>query len=245
MRRLVFITILCVVGGGPVLGSLGQVYVRETGIGPNLVMTIHSLDGATADNLAVYVGIQNLVVTQYGPSWPSIPGLPKGAVPTFCIDIWDWSSGSDTLSDVVLLGEAPDKHKETDIPGPMGDLKAQRLAELLNLHWTDSLTNIQAAALQAAIWEIVNEPYPADPQGYDVTGGRFYLTSSGTDQEAAMGLANGWLDLPNHDGVDAGNYLALTSRQAQDYIVRIPLPGAVLLGTLGLAAAGLKLRRFA
>ena len=32
---------------------------------------------------------------------------------------------------------------------------------------------------------------------------------------------------------------------AQDQLVRVPLPGAILLGVLGLGVAGLKLRKFA
>ena len=55
----------------------------------------------------------------------------------------------------------------------------------------------------------------------------------------------------------AGWYVALSNpsmsdldwengdRTYQDYLVRVPVPGAVLLGILGLGAAGMKLRKSA
>ena len=236
--------------------DLGTVSVRETGVGPNLIMTIHEA-GATANGYQVYVGLQNLNVMQYGttpiPEVLADNGL-MGNVSTFCIDIWDWSSGRYSPYDVVSLSAAPDP-----AAGPMNGIRARRLAELLDKHWprVGTLDNITAAALQASIWEIVNESEILTPSQYNVNSGQFWLnggTGSTSPQVQAREIANAWLQTLGAEGTSYANYLALTSPshvapcgpQDQDYLVRVvPAPGAILLGLLGLSAAGMKLRSLA
>lgn len=234
--------------------DLGTVSVKEMSIGPNLIMTIHET-GATSDGYQVYVGLQNISVMPYGTT--PVPQILRdnnliGNSATFCVDIWDWSSGSYSPYDMVPLSSAPDPGA-----GPMNDTRARRLAELLDEHWTQGVTldNITAAALQASIWEIVNESDTLTPSQYNVNSGQFWLnggTGSASPQVQARDLANTWLQSLSAEGTSPANYLALTSpshfnpsgRQDQDYLVRVPVPGAVLLGFLGLSAAGLRLRRF-
>jgi hypothetical protein len=225
-------------------------------IGPNLIMTIHAA-GATANGYQVYVGLQNIDVMQYEAT--PIPEVLKdgklvGKSATFCIDIWDWSSGRYSPYDVVPLSEAPDP-----AAGPMYGTRARRLAELLDEHWPQvgTLGNSTAAALQASVWEIVNESDTLTPSQYNVDSGLFWLsggTESTSPQVQARDQANAWLQSLSAGGSSCANYLALTSPshyslsgpQNQDYLVRVvPVPGAILLGMLGLGAAGMKLRRFA
>jgi hypothetical protein len=61
---------------------------------------------------------------------------------------------------------------------------------------------------------------------------------------ADTATANGWLAGLTGNGPRA-DLRALSNASSQDFIVQVPLPGAILLGFLGLTAAGLKLRRFA
>jgi hypothetical protein len=257
MRKKFVVFVLSTVLAVPALADLGTVSVKETGIGPNLIMTIHRA-GATADNKQVYVGLQNLNLKEYNsepvPKVIVDSGL-KGDFQTFCIDIWDWSSSSYNPYDVVALDKAPDPLAAPI--GGMGGVKAGRLAELLNRYWpeTGALTNIQAAALQAAIWEIVNED-PGEFSAYNVNTGTFSL-SGGTlatdDRVKARDQANSWLQSLTGD-IGQGSYLALTSpshllpggTQIQDYVIRVvPVPGAFLLGFLGLGYAGMRLRKVA
>ena len=41
------------------------------------------------------------------------------------------------------------------------------------------------------------------------------------------------------------NIRAICNELGQDYLVMVPLPGAILLGILGLSVAGIKLRKYA
>jgi hypothetical protein len=257
MRREFVVLVSSAVLAVPALADLGTVSVKETGIGPNLIMTVHRA-GATADNKQVYVGLQNLNLKEYNSEpVPQIivdSGL-KGNFQTFCIDIWDWSSSSYNPYDVVALDKAPDPLAAPI--GGMGVVKAGRLAELLNRYWpeTGALTDIQAAALQAAIWEIVNED-AGEFSAYNVNAGTFSLSGGtlATDNRViARGQANSWLQSLTDD-IGLGSYLALTSpshllpggTQIQDYVIRVvPVPGAVLLGFLGLGYAGMRLRKVA
>lgn len=261
MKKSVLVLVLSAFAAAPALADLPTVDVKETGIGANLVMTIHTNystgSQATANGSAVYVGVQSILLAKNASHpWPTISGFPSqgSTIDTFCVDIWDWSSADAIPSQVIPLSLAPDKHQEPDVPGPMGVQRARLLAELLEEHWPtvglpsdNPNPNITAAALQAAIWEIVNEPVPSDRLGYDVNGGVFYLDGGGADQVEARRIANSWLHSLDESlaGVDDSDYLAVTSVRGQDYLVRVPIPGAVLLGMLGLSAAGLKLRRWA
>ena len=87
------------------------------------------------------------------------------------------------------------------------------------------------------------------PSSYDVnagaTQGAFYLTGVDADgyKQDARDLANGWLRALSVGGVDFSNYLGLSNEGVQDYVVRVPVPAAFVLGLLGMGAAGLKLRK--
>ncbi len=242
--------------------DFGTVSLQETGVGANVIMTIHSPGPprATADGYQVYVGLQKVKLESYNempiPTILTQSGYSAGQTfETFCIDIWDWSTGRAGPYDIVTLSSAPDP-----AAGPMNDTQARRLAQLLNERWptVGSLQGTAAAALQAAVWEIVNEPGTLAPAEYNVKDetnkGAFWLTGGNEAGATARQWANEWLWALDESGSSYANYLALTSPshyypcgpQEQDYLVRVvPIPGAVLLGLLGLGAAGTKLRRFA
>lgn len=227
----------------------GTVSLQEAGIGWNTIMTIHDT-AAPSNGYQVYVGLQKLKLQQYsGQLIPAIltqSGYSSGQTyETFCVDIWDWSTGRANPYDVVPLDQVP------DTAAPVLGAKASRLAELLNRYWPNVQDDTTAAALQAAIWEIVNE---SPTTAYDVTGGTFWLDGGNSIAAAARAQANTWLGSLSSDGVSYANYVGFTSPSRydlewggdQDYIARVvPIPGAVLLGMLGLSVAGVKLRRFA
>lgn len=222
---------------------MAGLYVKAIGVNPGMTMGVTSsgIDGT------LWTGIYNLSVAGSDARDLGI----EGTVQAFCIDIWDYAPTSSYKSyEAVSLEQAPDPGA-----GPMGLARARYLATLLNTYWTTSLTNLEAAALQTAVWEIVDEgnvnPNVADPvpSSWNVwkdaeKRGNFYVSNYDV-----ANLANQWLgEVRNLGGSDYDEYLALSSRSTsgpyyQDYTVRVPVPGAALLGLIGMATAGLRLRR--
>jgi len=233
--RLTFILVVCAFAGAPAVADvLGCVDLKETGTDPALVMTITS----SGYNGGAYVGIYKINIAAPGY------GMLVGDLDSFCIDLWDKSTPDYHEYQVLPLDEAPDPGA-----GPMGSTRASYLAELLNKEWVAGLTSTERAALQAAVWEVVDEGRGGDvpaPSAFDVTDGTFRVSGD----TAVIEMANDMLDSIT-DGASFASYLALSDDtlsgvlgQWQDYVVRVPLPAAVLLGMLGLGAAGLKLRKF-
>jgi hypothetical protein len=136
----------------------------------------------------------------------------------------------------------------------MGPLKASLIAELLIKN--PYSTALEAAAVQVAVWEILDENHflfgGANPWNVSagLSQGNFYLdTSPGNDDEIAVAdLANTMLGNLSAAGLPFDRYTAVSNgpgtKNWQDFVV-VPVPAAFLLGMLGLGAAGLKLRKFA
>ena len=95
--------------------------------------------------------------------------------------------------------------------------------------------NTDAAALQVAIWEIINEDYGA--YGYDVTNStsNFYITNNTNVSLAANSLLNG-LTVPIGYS-PGGSTQILASDYAQDIMIQrdyaVPEPATVMLLGLG------------
>ena len=107
-----------------------------------------------------------------------------------------------------------------------------------------SLTRAQTgSALQRLIWNIEGEDYGI------VTSGSEFMNVTLTNDQA--NLISEWQTLFGGSGWSGiGNVRALQMKtsydcRAQDQLYLVPVPGAVLLGMLGLSAVGLKLRKFA
>lgn len=244
MRRLAFVAVLWVFLSVP---ALAGIYVKEVGVDPGLVLEVVS--SARDYSMSAWAGVYRLNI--YGSDAEDL-GI-SGTVGSFCIDIYDYSPSDHHVPYAVApLEQAPDPGA-----GPMGVDRARYLATLLNMHWSDALTDVEAAALQTAVWEIVDEgigsdPVPAEWNAWKYTNygalpdsGNFYVKN----YQVAM-LANAWLgEVRNIGGSDyEEGYLALSNHAYcgpyyQDYVVRVPVPAASLLGVIGMAVAGLRLRR--
>lgn len=254
MKKTIFFTLLCVFTA-PV--AMADLLVVETGGNPWTGVTVYSALGYKG---GVYAGVYQLTVTGSDSGAPGV----TGAVDAFCIDIADFAPTSSVNYTVKSLSESPDA-----VAGEMGEVRAKYLAKLLDTYWTDwsdsgnsfSSTGIDgtytkvevAAALQLAVWEVVDEfntgagVESITPTAWtvnSVTDRQFSASCSDTN---VIALANGMLGYIDNFTVEQlvglGSYVALAGGDYQDYVVRVPVPAAALLGMLGLSAAGLRLRR--
>lgn len=232
MRRLFIAAVVCAFITVP---AMADFTVQETSVGPQQTMTVYSTDVSPTVNTGAYTGVYNLNVSGAGAP---VTGV---GIQSFCIDIHQngpTMAGGSATYNAVSLASAPTPQTA------MGATRAGQVAWLLNNQWTSPITDAtKAAAIQAAVWEIVNESSGT----YSVTGGNTKVTGAAATQN----LANGWLTTingmttTNWATYSTANYAALVSGTYQDYVVKVPLPGAVLLGALGLIAAGRKLRKLA
>jgi len=276
MKRVILSTIVCVIAAAPALADLhyGQVDARYTAVSPGLAVGIWSSNTNYAGGTGFWTGVYNLSLSNLKDvpslSTPPYAGVPDqwepyltGSVQSFCIDVWDLAPAQTKTYDIVPLAQAPDPQSSPS--DGMGALRAAYLAELLGKYWTKAYlntgntttNNLHAAALQTAVWEIVDEQSQAtenpDPAIWNVSLGQGNFYVGRTD---VANTANGMLNdiRADRQATPMGDYAALTSPflgsdpktdNFQDYVVKVPAPAAVLLGFLGLSAAGVKLRRFA
>ncbi len=259
MKKAICILILSTFLAAPaVAGLYPTVLVAYKGVDPsNQAVAINSsgYDGS------VYAGIYRLEIQ--GATYTYNGYLDDGVIDSFCIDIWDTNpdgdlTDGDVLYDIMPLDETPDGGA-----GPMGDLRARYLADMLDKNWTADMTATQKVALQLAVWEVVDElqlvyDNPTATQlpltAFDVKAGSFHVEEYGAP-EAVITEATKMLASISEGGADyMSRYRALSNSTTdpktglgtyQDYVVKVPIPAAVLLGFLGLGAAGLKLRKFA
>jgi hypothetical protein len=221
-------------------------------------------DGGSTNNAILNATVQ---VGQY--NWTVAGGdAPTWLAPnfwTFCIEV------SDTFASPVTfnpdqLENAPQQgsgagNGETTFNGAMGGNKADRIREFWGRHFHGGFTNLQAAAFQLGLWEIIfdNDGVPA---GLDSNGrpdflgtGDLRLGLSDTTHTNARLLANQWLGAVDGSGPREYGLVALVSydpnnpngsNSEQDQIVvrPVPEPTSLMLSAVGLAGfAGVAWRR--
>lgn len=167
----------------------------------------------------------------------------------FCMDL-PQNPGNDWY-EVRTLEQAP-IHVPT-YGTPIGSGKADYIRELAGRYWNDDWgTGVDKAGAEAfsyAVWEIVYEPHQTIVALYDVstfnpngstTNGTYFRTNDSARVTAANTMLH---SLTGETSFFDYDMRAITHDGYQDFLIKVPVPGAVLLGILGLGAAGLKLRR--
>ena len=252
MRKLLLllsiITVLCLSTAPAMADVYGTATVEYVGAIRGMTLQMTNTDTTTGvtwtDDL--YAGLLQLDITALSLTGPdTIPAdsyLNLGYEQAFCIDLWDLAPTIPISGYAVKsLDEAPDP-TAANPDGPMGPTKAAYIAELLINNTYNTAQD--AAAVQVAIWEILEEE-PGTTWNVSNTYGDFYL-GTGTNEVAVATSANLMLTGIT-SGLSFDRYTALSlgaPKSPQDYVV-IPTPAAILLGVLGLGAVGLKLRKFA
>ena len=192
-----------------------------------------SVDPAKIVNITVYGGNYGGGSTFSGNAYAGVVNILADGTPmdAFCIDPFHFSSSSPLTYNVVNLQDAPKDGLIYD--GPMGAIAADKISRLWAMAYSPTLSPLNAAALQLAIWEVVGGDYfkwnDPTPYVFDV-------------YEEAQALLN---RLPGQ--TTKADLVALKSvdQRGQDYVVaRVPDGGATAallgLGLLGLSFARCK-----
>lgn len=254
MKKIVCTIILLMFLSAPAMAELiGYADVDRNAISPSGSVMIYAKNYLTGHNTSA--GVFNFDITNVNITNPgydsSLPLMEWG----FCIEMQPSSTGNQPYQ-IHTLEQAP----QNQGPGglAMGITKADYIRELWAIvNPSPAMTSLQAAAMQVAIWEIV----------YEDTESSWDVGSWVTGDDESFGItvgdgnvittANGWLNQLDGEGplanlvglvsapIDSAAAALTSSDGFQDYVVEVPIPGAVLLGMLGLGMAGIKLRKFA
>ena len=148
-------------------------------------------------------------------------------ISTFCVERYEYISIGGTYW--VTLSDRAHKGGEAEF-----DILDDKTAWVYT-YWLDVLDQNEDNAndVQKAIWYLENEDDGVDNWLVDLAEKAIDDNDWKNTNIMVMSL---WNDYSCANGY-SGN--------AQDHLVRVPVPGAILLGLLGLGAAGLKLRKFA
>ena len=250
IKRIIFIAVMCAFVAAPAMAdTYGTVELREINVTPQVTMTVYApgFAGGIGAYTGVYnLGLQNATITTPNPF--GMEGLGDIKNWGFCIEM-QYSNSAYRLYNIVDVEDAPVNlgPPENGVHVPMGDDKADYIRELwAKVNPSPSMSAVNAAAFQAAVWEIVYE----DAQAWDIDawdGSNLNNVSSFkvAGNASVISQAQTWLNSLTGSGALANNIVALSRGDTQDYIVKVPVPAAVLLGMLGFCVAGLKLRKLA
>ncbi len=191
--------------GASLLGAISlyatPVTVKEVGVGANKVVNITS---STLGTVNVYAGVIKLMVD----------GVPTDA---FCIDPWHFSTNATMAYETRALAAAPKP------PGPMGAATAVKIEQLWQKYYTPAITNTTAAALQIAIWKLV-----------DSAVANAFFSLNGYDYGASNMIS--WVN--SHPSAPAADLIGL-SGPGQDYVVKRVSDSGASVALLGLSFLGL------
>jgi len=274
MKKAICILILSAFLGSPLMADYGDVKVEYSTVAPGLWLQIDASKFGSTVSARAGIYQLTLTDLSVSPSSPypeaTLSQYFANPVSSFCVDIWDTVPSPDAQwYDIMPLAEVPDPMSSGS--AGMGPLRASYVTQLLNTYWdldnwADPATlqfDVQtademAASVQAAIWEIVDEydrlqtTPPPGGWDWDVTRGVFQVHGFDASTNRVVSAANQILNSLDslvpvypYSYVGLSNPIKMDNLEYQDYIVRVPVPAAVLLGFLGLGAAGLKLRKFA
>ena len=143
------------------------------------------------------------------------------ATPSFCIDIARDITLGQTFTDYsyVTLSSAP-----LTPAGPMGATAAADIEKLWAAYYSPSMSSVNAAALQVAIWEDI----AAKVGTYTLTvSGNSPVTSEASTMLASIPTLTAEADL-----------VGLVSTDGQNYVVAVPEPTTMMAGALLLLPFG-------
>lgn len=169
--------------------TIGEsVTVKETGVSPNEVVTIHS---STLGQQTVYAGITQLL----------IDGVATNSI---CVDPYQWASSSTESYTVLALDS---------VPSPaMSSAAAETVSKLWAMYFQQALSsNSTAAGLQIAVWETVagGNFYMISGNDYGASGMITAANSSSIEANLVAVSSPSYQDYVVQNVPDAGATLVL------------------------------------
>ena len=228
MRRIILTLVVCLCVATPALADLSlQIGYSGSSYGPYQKgsggeFTVKPSGWDPLANYAVGKSVKNVGVT--------------GTFQTFCLEAGETISGYSATYAVVLGDSAVYGGVGTADPISVGTAWLYKEFAAGTLAYDYSSARTDAAALQNAIWWLEGES-GGSTNKYTAAA----ITKFGSEANAKANNA-GQFAVKVMSLWDVG-YVGVQGHQHQDLLVAVPVPGAVLLGFLGLGYAGMRLRK--
>ncbi len=245
MYKLVVVALAALVLAANADAATYYVTAKYTGTNPGKQIVIKDYSTDPRLKLTTWAGVYNFKI-KAGTTYTELGGVGD-VFHAMCIDIGNPVYKGRTYTwEVVDPTEGPTPDVYSD--GKINETERLALQRLYGMHYaTGTTTHVDAAAFQAAVWEIVNESEGV----WDVTAGNFQASSVNT-AKANMYLATS----SSYDG-PLPTFVALVSDRAQDQLVMLPTysppppppppsvpePMSMITLALGLGGVGGYLRR--
>ncbi|MDB5817887.1 MAG: hypothetical protein JWQ11_1527 [Rhizobacter sp.] len=178
-------------------------------------------------------GSEGMSINRSSSAYPGWLSVDAGAVTanyngmsfaTYCIDVYQ------TASIGTIYTDYTPKAASAQFTGT----QANDLGRLFTSYGSVVDTKIESAAMQLAVWEIVDETRGS----YNVSNGSFSASLDRGSDAAVVSLANSWLS--NLGSNNVYSVSALSSASHQDFLVLAPVPepstyALMLAGLMGVA----------
>jgi hypothetical protein len=217
--------------------------VEFTGVSPGITTDLSGTFDGVHESYGpgtIYTGVYNLTndPTHASGQGVTISNELGTTIHGFCMDVLQNASSNFQQYQVIALDSGPIGSANT----AMGTTRANEIRELFGRFYSQSFTNTQAAAFQAAIWEI---EYEAAGNPLNVTSGSVVVAQS---DPAVQTVADGWLgSLTGNSAYYDNNVCAIGSGTYQDYVFTTstinfsasPVPEPLTITAVMMALGGL------
>jgi hypothetical protein len=225
------------------LATTDVMYVEYANVSPGITTDLSgTFDGVqeTYGPGTVYTGVYNLTndPTRATGQGVTISNDLGSSIPAFCMDVLQDAPNNFAQYQVITLDSGAIGGANT----AMGTTRANEIRELFGRFYSQSFTNTQAAAFQAAIWEI---EYEAANNPLDVNSGSVVVAQS---NPAVQTVADGWLgSLTGNPSYYDNNVRAIGNGTYQDYVFTtsttnpgvFPVPEPLTITAVVMALGGL------
>lgn len=218
---------------GSALAAPIAVDFTGTGMGTSATVSFNSGNSSAFTNRGLFVGqLKHTLGT----------GLNARDFVTYCIDLTQYAG--DGQFEVVGLRSAPVTNPAPSNEWEMNQGQADALNALYHSFHNTIDSNSEAAAFQAAIWEIVFDWGTVDGGTFsagdttNLTGGVVQIHNN-----VSNALYSSYLSAAESRGNTSSILGAIVSESLQDQLLVIPLPSAGLMASAGVLAIGARRRR--